>query len=104
MVMLVKILTATLVVCINRTIGHILIPKIQCPNIVFVKLNGIQKQAISKSAISMFNKNFVKSVLHLFPQDNTNMTRIFPNTDNAVVREYSVMRDTCESNSISNSG
>ena len=104
MAMLVKMLTSTLVTCMNSTIGHIATPKIQYPNIVLVKLKGIQKQAINKSAIAMFNRNLVRSVLDLFPQDNTNITRTFPNTDKAVVKEYNVIRVTCESKSISKSG
>ena len=85
--MFVKMLTATLVTCMKSTIGHIATANIQCPSIVLVKLNGMQKQAMKRSATAMFSRNFVKSVFDLFPHVKTTKTRAFPHTERAVVTE-----------------
>ena len=85
--MFVKMLTATLVTCMKSTIGHIATPNTQCPSIDLVKLNGIQKQAMKRSAMAMFSRNLVKSVFDLFPHVRTTKTRAFPHTERAVVIE-----------------
>ena len=100
----VNILIPTLETWINRTTGHIAAPKIQWPSIVLVKLNGIQKQAMNKSAIDMFNRNLVSPVLDLFPKQRTIITNKFPIKARAVVAVYNIISDTCDSYGNSNSG
>ncbi len=97
MAMFVNMLTATLVTWMKRTIGHIGAPNIQCPYMVLVKLNGMQKHAMNKSATAMFRRNFVKLVFVCFPWERTKRTNTFPKTDSAVVKEYKVISETLDS-------
>ena len=66
MAVLVNMLAATLVTCMNRTIGHIVAPSTQCPSMVLVKLTGIQKNAIARSENAKLIKYLANPDFDLF--------------------------------------
>ncbi len=102
MAVLVKILTATLRTCMNRTRGHISLPNTQYPSMDLVKVNGIQKQAMHKSAIARFNRYLDRSVFDLVPRESTMRTRMLPMTDIKAVKENTAISAICASTGNSN--
>ena len=90
MAIFVKTLAATEIIWTQRTIGHISSGKIHVLNTASAKVNGIQNNAIKRSAIARLIRNGRKSVRDRFPFLNTMTTRIFPIIDNVVVNEYKI--------------
>ena len=84
---LVPMLTLTLRICMKCTKGHIAFPNIQWANIVSVKVYGMQKQAISRSATARLIRKRAMSLLLLFPMHSTRITVRFPANERTIAME-----------------
>ena len=70
---------------------HMAAPKIQLCNMVAVKVNGMQKMAMVRSATARLRRNALRSVRDRRPTDRTTMTVTLPVTARSVVVVYSAI-------------